>query len=293
MTVPNQSNADQPSGPPRESPANIGATSGGAASGGVASGDVVAPGPAVPGASPLPPTPRAVSPVVARRVWSEPRVFRWLVATVLLAVLAAYLCGMALYQWSVTRNIIVNGVPISARISKANGFERVGMRQEPTSIVELTYQHADREHVVSGQLVGRTEFVVIGEEIPIRINPSSPTQWTYRTTPPLVSHELAAPSLVLIPLLGVAVALVLSRKNLLNLWQRGVGAPAIIAAVRSSSVSPRRPIATCLVVDGERRLTVSFHLAPEQRRLKKQDVIQVLYLKSGQAVALTALDPSL
>jgi hypothetical protein len=167
------------------------------------------------------------------------------------------------------------------------------MRQDPSAVVELSFQSGGRDYRVGGPLVGRNEFVTIGDDVPIRVNPENPRQWTYRTVPPLLAHELAAPSLVLIPLAAVVVALVMGRRSLLKLWTTGTLAPAIIADLRSSAISPTRPRATCLVVDGEKRLTISLNLAPEQRHLRRQDVLPVVYHPSGRAAAVAAFDPTL
>jgi hypothetical protein len=241
----------------------------------------------------IPAAPRPVTPVVSRRTWFEPRITRWVVAVAVLAALFGYLASSSTYQWMLVRKLILSGDQISARIVAANGFTRVGMRQDPTSIVELAFQSGGKDYKVGGPLVGRSEFLMIGDDVPIRVNPENPRQWTYRTEPPQLAHELAAPSLVLIPLAAVIVALVLGRRSLLTLWSTGTVAPAIIADLRSSAIAPTRPRATCLVVDGDKRLTVSVNLAPEQRHLKRQDVLAVVYNRSGKAVPVAAFDGSL
>lgn len=241
----------------------------------------------------IPPAPRAVTPAISRRVWFEPRITRWVAAVAVLTALFAYLAGNSAYQWMLVRKLILSGEQVSARIVSANGFTRVGMRQDPTSLVELTFQSGGKDYKVGGPLIGRAEFLMIGDEVPIRVNPENPRQWTYRTEPPQLAYELAAPSLVLIPLAAVVAALVIGRLSLLKLWATGAVAPAIIADLRTSAMAPTRPRATCLVVDGEKRLTVAVNLAPEQRQLRRQDVFAVVYNRSGKAAPVAAFDGSL
>src|SRR5690606_35421225 len=104
--------------------------------------------------------------------------------------------------------------------------------------IKLQFTYNGSEYIVEGMLTGVDEFAVIGEAIPIRINPDEPRIWTSSPHPPPLG-QILVPSLIAIPLAAIALVIaILTRSRILALFRDGEPRKAIVAEVRRNALAP-------------------------------------------------------
>lgn len=237
----------------------------------------------------VPDAPRSLSPFAAKDLWFEPRVWFWLVASVVMLLVCIWLCVSQSMKWNRDRQLIVSGTQVQATVADINGITRVGYKDDPSWPVTLRFELDGQARAVRGILEGRSEKVEVGMTLPIRVDPTNYQRWTYRADPPSLLVDLAAPLLVILPVIGAALAAMMTKSSLSNLWKSGKVVPAVIGEVKSNAVSPARPRATCLASDGNSRSTIVVHLAPNQRHLKRGDVIWAVVSADKRRAASAAV----
>jgi hypothetical protein len=216
----------------------------------------VVPPPAIAG------VPRAVTGRVRWRSWIEPRVrFWWVVAAIFLAV-SAYFLAHGIYAWHHENWLLRQGTPIAATVEEvaAGGNETGGIkdkRQPPDGRVIGHYTVDGQVHTMVGWLKGRTEWIVIGSDVPICVNPADPDDWTGITSPiRLIDEDDVIHGLGVFPIaLLLAVVAVYWRRRLLRLWKRGNAVEATVLESRISAMAPRlRELRCAPELDGQHRV---------------------------------------
>src|SRR5947207_2245628 len=132
---------------------------------------------------------RLITPFVRRRAWSDPRVRSiWLTAAVL-TLIAAYLAIVQYRDWSRLNQAISSGVVVQAKIEAVEGDGRPGRSVSPGAPVILLYDYNGRHFRKDGTLAGLPNFsgntaVVVGQVVPLHIDPADPDNWAARPDVP-------------------------------------------------------------------------------------------------------------
>lgn len=206
--------------------------------------------------APFPP-PRAVSARARRRAWADPRVrFWWLSGLVLVGIGVVLLIANYL-QWRRDARLVESGAPVNAKVMEAGGLTLATKKVAGDSPVRLEYQWQGKTYdVEAAALDGRPgdDFIVIGSDIPIRIDPRNPEIWTPRLHATPLPQQLIG-GMIALPLGLILLARsALFRRRLLNLWQTGTAVPALVLGARHTAMAPRAWSVRCTGTDDDPRV---------------------------------------
>lgn len=219
----------------------------------------------------FPDPPRELTPVIRRRLWTEPRVRRWWILAAGLALLLLYIIGMQTSAWLTERRLIHHGTVVEAKIISADtpivGNVTAGRPMPPDSDVDLEFDWTDgRKLRVTGKSLGHIDSkqnVVVGKTVAIHVDPEDPSVWTSRTRPaPLISNQLIALSVGL-PLLLILLAFAfLKRKALADVYGGGRIGSAIVVGLGQSPFAPRARAVRCTAADSNDKRVFTVYLPP-------------------------------
>ena len=200
------------------------------------------------------PAPRAVTPDVRRRMWTEPSVRLWWLLSLVLAGVIGYFCVDVLMSRRVETKLIRDGVAVVGRVASANGQSLPGMAQPSDSMVSMEFDWNGKSISESGYLQDRQGYVTIGEKIPMRVDPQDPSVWTNRVQPAPLFHALF-PGLIFLPGLPVLLGGAwLVRRKLEKLWVTGEATMGVVHSVRQSPIAPRSYALRCTYRDRRGKL---------------------------------------
>jgi hypothetical protein len=224
----------------------------------------------------LAPPPRPLSPRVYRRSWSEPRVRSlWLAALAALLV-ATYLLASRYWLWRQDARLVRDGLPVQAAVRQTATEPVKGKSQPANSIVTLDYTVDGRAYVAEGVLRGRTEAIVVGNLVPIRVDPANPSRWTGATTVLQLGPRLV-PGLIVLPVVLVfALASLVARARFLRLWRDGQAIEALVLESRQTALAPRARAVRCTPADPDDRRVIDVYVPPALAWLAKGDALRVL-----------------
>jgi len=203
-------------------------------------------------AAPPPTTPRSVTPTAKRRAWTDPRVRFWWGAGIVLLGAAVYLMIGRTIAWKRNSRLSLEGTPVAAKVLQAEESVAPGKTVAGDKPVRLSYAFNGKTYEVTAPyLDGRRsdEFLIVGNEIPIRVDPSDPTRWTPRASPAPLAPELVGGTITLG--IGAAVVLlgVLMRSRLLGTWKNANAVAAVVLQARHTALSPGSWAVKCSPVD--------------------------------------------
>jgi hypothetical protein len=123
---------------------------------------------------------------------------------------------------------------------------------EPIRDVELRYTVNGKPVVYKGYLTSFDGgWLVVGNTIPLRVDPSDPEHFTARQSPVTLMPHLVA-GLSLLPLVAVAVAVAAwRRRRLLHLWKTGELLPAVVIRTSGVAVAPSARAVECTATDSD------------------------------------------
>jgi len=132
--------------------------------------------------------------------------------------------------------------------------------------VRLRYDWQGQTHeVTAASLAGRSadDFIVIGSQIPIRIDPQHPELWTSRLQPASLSQELIG-GLIALPLGLILLARsALLRGRLLGVWCTGDAVSAVIVSAHHTALAPRAWSIECTTADDADHRAFNVFVPPE------------------------------
>ena len=193
--------------------------------------------------APLPPAPpRELSARIRRRAWLEPHVRFWWLAALVLILSALYLLTSRFLAWQDSSRLIVSGVPVPATVLQVDESVVRGKSEPGDKATRLEYQYGGKTYEVSvAYLEGRRaeQFLIIGQPITIRVDPSDPSRWTPRQSPAPLGQELiggiiALPIAVLIALLSLWL-----HRRAVRTWRSGQAARGLVLSARHTALAPR------------------------------------------------------
>jgi len=241
-----------------------------------------------PAAPPSPP--RATTARVRRRAWVEPRIRFWWVAAAALVLLSIYLLADKFLLWRRDSNLINSGVAVKATVLEANEVAIKGHTEQADKPVRLKYDYRGQAYEVGPEpLEGRNEGVVVGGDIPIRIDPSDPSIWTAREHPSPLLGELVG-GLIALPL-GLLLLLVSAwlRRGMLRTWRDAPAAAGLVATADHTAIAPRSWSVQCTLAEGsDKRLFSVF--APAGADVVPGATIWLLFPSSGRPLAAAWFD---
>jgi hypothetical protein len=225
---------------------------------------------------------------VRRRSWSESAVRRWLILTLIVALVAAYFVTQQIVAGMIERRLITHGREVEARIEEV-GLRRTtaALREGEQLTVTLSYPAANGEpRLTTGELVAEQAGTInVGDMITIRVDPDDPNTWTNRTRSRPWSQQLTA-AIILLPLLALAGGMVwLRRRQVLRTWRDEPAMPAVVVETKQSAIAPNSRVVRFVLEEGDdRRVWSTLH--PSSGAPRKGDPITVICAPSNPAMAL-------
>lgn len=244
------------------------------------------PGDDIPAAPP--PPPRPLTKQARRRALAEPHVRFWWLAGLALVAIALYLLIYAVVIWSREAYLIRNGQVVQAYITIADG-DPYPHRKAPESQVEMTFTVNGHEYDVVGVLEGRTEPVSAKEYVPIRVDPSDPQHWTYRTTPAPLRSQLIAPIVVAPFAIAALIVAAVLRRKVLRTWRQGEAAPYVISDRRHTAIAPRSHTIRCVAADGRDKRLVTVYVPLKKTEARPGDVLWLIHPSGKPTAAVPAI----
>lgn len=100
---------------------------------------------------------------------------------------------------------------------------------------------------------GKGKKVLIGDRIPVHVDPADPNHWTSQTEPPRLSLSLAPGAAALAFALIALVAAWMARWPVLRTWREGECVPAEVVGWQQSPLAPRSRVARCVRLESDDR----------------------------------------
>ena len=177
-----------------------------------------------------PAAPRELTPRVLRRTVFEPQVRFWWVSAFVLAVGLLYFLVTELQVWNQECYVVKHGTPVIATIT-AIGDGQLRYNVSPDNSVAMSFSLNGQQHQAIGWLEGRTETLNLNQQVPIKVNPDDPTQWTYRTDTPPLTRAFLTPGLMAPFAVAAGLASFIHRKRLIHTWKTGVAEQYVVERV--------------------------------------------------------------
>ncbi len=222
---------------------------------------------------PPPPAPRPLTPLAARRAWTEPTVRRWwlLAAAVLLAI-GAYAADRLAARHTENR-LIESGVAVPAHVVRTVAHATPGQTALADDVVDVTFDWHGQPTPGSGTL---TRSTLIGATIPIHVDPADPTVWTDQAEPTPLLNALFV-GLLLLPLVPALGAIAWAdRRAVARAYRLGRPALAVVADRRQVPIAPMSFAVRCSLRDGTDRRLRTVYVPHAGRTLAKGDDLWVI-----------------
>lgn len=233
--------------------------------------------------------PREVTTKASAHSWREPRVRFWWTATIVLLLIALYVIVTQAWVWSREKRLLVSGILVEAHVVEANGQYNIGKKQPPDSRVKLKATVNGRERRYDGFLAGRKQHIVVGEKVPIRVDPENPGVWTARTEPAPLAKQLVG-AWVPAPVIVIALlASLLARRGVLSTWQTGPSAAAVVVGTSHSALAPLSRVVRCALSDGSDKRLFTVFVPNRVARLQPGDALWLVLAPNRPDRALAAM----
>jgi hypothetical protein len=213
----------------------------------------------------IPPAPRAVTPVGARRAWAEAGVRLWWMSALAIGALMLYLITSELIGELRQRALLRSGIAVTATIEEIAGRTRHQQTRVNPVPVRLRYALEDGrefrdsvEHVLEPTNDG--SVIHAHDPLPIRVDPSDPTRWTEDRAPGSLLASMGI-GVGLLPLVVLLMALALVRRQgVLRVWRDGELSEATVLSQRSSALAPgSQQLGISLASDPSHRVVALLH----------------------------------
>jgi hypothetical protein len=228
-----------------------------------------------------PPVPRAITPLVAKRSWFEPRVRVWWIIAVIISSFFGSLIVEEVRSWMLERRIVAEGTLVKAKVTRAGDYVISTQTAYPDAEVALEFEYEKTTYDVTGRLAGRKEGIRPQSFVDIRIDPADPNKWTYRTDPPALGQKLLAPLMVL-PVAGALLAVAAIKRNrLLKTWTTAPAKLAVVVSMKHTALAPAANTVQCAIPeDRDKKLYTVF--LPPNVKLRKGAILWLLPPSHGK-----------
>lgn len=213
----------------------------------------------------LPPVPRPITSRAKRRSWAEAPVRTWVILALIVCGVTAYLYAQRARSAMNDRRLVMQGVPIKAKVNTVEENPRPGhsVVRRDGPLVNITYTAPDGStQNDSARLTPLMEgSVETGGQLDIRVDPENPRRWTDRTKPRPWSAELSVP-LLLTPFAFMSLlVLVIRRQAVLKVWETGEPVMASVTGSQQSAIAPRSRQLSYVLQTGGRVHTMLYPLS--------------------------------
>jgi len=190
-------------------------------------------------ATPKPPgapanPPRPITPFVRRRIWLEPVVRLWWLSALAVLGIAIEIGVTEFLGWRADLDLTQHGIVVEAMVSGIPGTTR-----PPDAELNLSFTLNGTAYQVIGVLEGRTDYVPQAKPVTIRVDPTDPTRWTYRTEAPPIGQYLLGPALALGMFLIAICFCWREWQRVAKIYRRGEAVAVTVVGVGTSPLAPR------------------------------------------------------
>jgi hypothetical protein len=211
----------------------------------------------------------------------------WWIAGLVLVAAAVYLLITRTIAWHQNSRLSVSGTPMQAKVLQAEESVAPGKTVAGDKPVRLRYEFNGKTYDVSAPyLDGRRseQFLIVGSDIPIRVDPADPTRWTARESPAPLGPELIGGFITL----GIGAAVFLFGywlgARVFRTYRTAKAAVAMVLDSRHTALSPGAWAVRCSPVDeGDDRVFEVF--MPARADVREGAVLWILLPETGRPVA--------
>jgi hypothetical protein len=232
---------------------------------------------------PPPEAPRAVTPAIARRIWTEPSVRAWWLATLLLALVAASFVGDRVYARHQQSQLIAHGVHVTGTVLRQDLKNAPHQLVEPNREMTVGFKDSSGHQIEAIGIISQT--MRVGDPVPVIYDPANPNVWTDRTAPPGWVETLFGVVFVFPVVIAVGLVAWWQTARMRKVWQ---DAPAVVAVVsdrRQTPVAPMSWVVKCSLRDGTDRRLFNVHVPRFFGTMQKGCELWVLVPRRGKPVA--------
>ena len=233
----------------------------------------------------LPPRPRPITSLVARRAWGDIHVrFWWLSALAVTGIIAYFTIGQVREALR-DREVILHGMSVQATILKAGERDIRGhavLRDTAHSVVLEAKMPEGNYREFRGTVGPGPGYLKVGETLDIRVDRNNPDVWTDRQEVTPWSRQLTITFIFLPVIAALLLGAVVARRRLLKVWRNGMPAEGTVVDLRHSAWAPfSRVVRYSLAESRDRRIFSA--LAPTRFAPAKGQTVHLLAPADGSS----------
>ncbi len=182
--------------------------------------------------------------------------FWWLCALVLAAIMLVWAVD-ALVTALGERSLIAHGTVVTARVLGMDGSTRAGWTLPRTDSHEVKLRVTlpnGQVRDIDGTLPPGPGVLQIGQELPIKIDPKDPSNWTDQTEAISWTAHMIIPLLLLPFVLLLLIVAWYRRRQVLQIWRDGQWVQGVVVELRQSAMAPLSRVVRYNIPDVDKRI---------------------------------------
>jgi hypothetical protein len=238
----------------------------------------------------MPPVaPRALTPLARRRAWTEPAVRTWWLIAVAVLLLIVIFAFDRIWSWGVENKLIKSGTSIQAKVIEANGQQVSNLKQPPDSPVQIEFDWHGQVQRPRGFLEGWTTYIVVGQPVPVRVDPNDPARWTARTESTSLGTALFV-GVMFLPVVPLLLAIAwLKHRRILRTWQNGEATQAVVLERNQTPIAPLSYTIRCSLRDRRDKRIFTVFVPRSGASLQKNDLFWLILPQSKSGTPVSAM----
>jgi hypothetical protein len=234
---------------------------------------------------PLPPRP--ITPLAARRSWTDPRVrFWWLASLALLAIGIWFVVEQVIAAQN-EAHLIHDGTVVMAKVTTvlSENDSRPGRYSKPDSEIALKFDWKGEPTNVTGVL---KDTVRTGDTVQIRVDPEDPTRWTDHTEAEPLGRRLIAGAVIFPTVLATGLWAALMHRRILRTWRDGEAEAYSVVDMRHTALAPLSHAVRGVTATGRDRRLVLVYLPGKHPRPEPGEVIWFIHPRGKPSASIAA-----